>query len=179
MNMDCRDVRENYVPHQNSDLSEKEKAGFKRHVVECSSCQAEYEELLHTAALLESLPEPLPPLNLAERIQLAIRRNQRRQAIWGFLTNPVARLLVAMRLGPHPTFVNYTAMLFYLMLTVFLVKLTFFNEPPVTVTRPLSPQVRVMTLGGMKRAVLNPDRIEGEKPPQIPLKTETTTFDLD
>ncbi|MDE0043508.1 MAG: hypothetical protein OXT74_15820, partial [Candidatus Poribacteria bacterium] len=46
-----------------------------------------------------------------------------------FFSSPLARLLAAFKFNPHPALVNCTAMVFYLALTVFLVKLTFFSEP--------------------------------------------------
>jgi hypothetical protein len=175
MNIDCKSVRQEFFLHQNPDLTTHEKTELKRHLMTCEKCQKEYEELLHTAALLESLPEPTTPPRLAERIQTEIRLSQRRQTILEFLANPIAQILVALRLGPHPTFVNYTAMLFYLMLTVFLIKLTFFNpqQEPSLIVRPLQPHVRIMTLGQMKKTALTSVRIDAEKPSEIPVQTQT------
>ena len=178
MSLDCKQVIEDFSLHQNPDLTYQEKIERRRHLIECEICQNEYEEMLHTAAVLESIPDPVPPPELVERIQTQIRQTRRRSIV-DFLVNPIARILVAMKLGPHPTFVNYTAMLFYLMLTVFMVKLTFFNSappPPVELTRPLSPNVRIVRLGDVKHASLKSVKIEKEKPDEIPIQTAPSDF---
>lgn len=173
MSLDCKQVIKDLSLHQQPDLTHQEKIERRRHLLECESCRNEYEEMLHAAAVLESLPDPVPPPNLVERIQTRIRQTNRR-SIWDFLANPIARILVAMKLGPHPTFVNYTAMLFYLMLTVFMVKLTFFSSteptPPVSLMHPPSPNVRLVRLGDVKHASLKSDRIEKEKSNEVPIQ---------
>ena len=178
MSLDCKQVIEDFSLHQHPDLTYQEKIEHKRHLIECKICQNEYEEMLHTAAVLESIPDPVPPPELAERIQTQIRQTCRR-SIWDFLANPIARILVAMKLGPHPTFVNYTAMLFYLMLTIFMVKLTFFSStepPPVSLTHPPSPNVRIVRLGDVKHASLKADRIEKEKSNEVPIQPTPSNF---
>ncbi len=178
MSLDCKQVIEHFSLHQHPDLTYQEKIEYRRHLLECEVCQNEYEEMLHTAAVLESIPDPVPPPELVERIQTQIRQTRRR-SILDFLVNPIARILVAMKLGPHPTFVNYTAMLFYLMLTIFMVKLTFFNStepPPVELTRPLSPQVRIVRFGNVKHASLKTVRIEKEKSNEIPIQSTPSNF---
>lgn len=178
MSLDCKQVIEYFSLHQHPDLSNQEKIKYRRHLLECQVCQNEYEEMLHTAAVLESIPDPVPPPELVERIQTQIRQTRRR-SILDFLVNPIARILVAMKLGPHPTFVNYTAMLFYLMLTIFMVKLTFFNStepPPVELTRPLSPQVRIVRLADVKHASLKAVRIEKEESNEIPIQSTPSDF---
>ena len=172
MSLDCKQVIKDFSLHRHPDLTHQEKIERRRHLIECESCQNEYEEMLHAAAVLESLPDPVPPPDLVERIQTRIRQTERR-SIWDFLANPIARILVAMKLGPHPTFVNYTALLFYLMLTIFMVKLTFFNptEPqPVSLIHPSSSNVRLVRLGDMKHASLKAIRIEKEKPNEVPIQ---------
>ena len=171
MNLDCKQVIEDFSLHRQPDLTHQEKIERRRHLIECESCQNEYEEMLHAAAVLESLPDPVPPPELVERIQTQIRQTDRR-SIWDFLANPIARILVAMKLGPHPTFVNYTALLFYLMLTIFMVKLTFFSstKPPVSLIHPSSPNVRLVRLGDVKHASLKAIRIEKEKPNEVPIQ---------
>ena len=178
MSLDCKQVIEYFSLHQHPDLTDQEKIEYRRHLLECQVCQDEYEEMLHTAAVLESIPDPVPPPELVERIQTKIRQNHRR-SILDFLVNPIARILVAMKLGPHPTFVNYTAMLFYLMLTIFMVKLTFFNstEPPTSeLTRPLSPNVRLVRLGDVKHASLKTVTIEKEESKEIPIQSTPSDF---
>ena len=178
MSLGCKQVIEDFSLHQHPGLTYQEKIKRKRHLIECKMCQHEYEEMLHTAAVLESIPDPVPPPELVRRIQAQIRQTHRR-SIWDFLANPIARILVAMKLGPHPTFVNYTAMLFYLMLTIFIVKLTFFSptEPsPVSLTLPPSPHVRIVRLGDVKQASLKSVRIEKEKPSEVPIQSTPSNF---
>ena len=176
MNPKCKQVIENLSLHRNPDLSHQEKVQFKQHLIECAICQTTHEDMLHTAAVLESLPEPVPPPDLVERIQARIHQG-RRPLLTNFFVNPIVRILVALKLGPHPTFVNYVAMLFYLVLTIFLVKLTFFGstEPvPVVppVVKPLQPHTRFVQLGEVKRAALQSVRIEKEKSKEVPIKPE-------
>ena len=178
MSLDCKKVIEHFSLHRQPDLTDQKRIEYRRHLLECEACQNEYEEMLHTAAVLESIPDPVPPPELVERIQTRIRQTRRR-SISDFLVNPIARILVAMKLGPHPTFVNYTAMLFYLMLTVFMVKLTFFNStepPPVELTRPISPHVRLVRLGDMKHASLKASSIEKEKSKEVPIQPSPSNF---
>ena len=178
MSLDCKQVIKDFSLHQQPDLTYQEKIERRRHLIECKACQNEYEEMLHTAAVLESLPDPVPPPGLVERIQTQISQTYRR-SIWDFLANPIARILVAMKLGPHPTFVNYTAMLFYLMLTIFMVKLTFFNStepPPVELMRSPSPHVRIIRLGDVKHASLKASRVEKEKSNEIPIQSAPSNF---
>ncbi|MDE0297195.1 MAG: hypothetical protein OXN17_01010 [Candidatus Poribacteria bacterium] len=115
------------VIRSSSNVQLPENDGFTRHLETCPKCAAEYEEMLRTVSLLENLPDPAPPPDLADRIQrrIAKEENFNRPA---FFANPFVRVLRALKLNPHPTLVNCTAMVFYLMLTVFLVKLTFFSE---------------------------------------------------
>ena len=178
MSLDCQQVIEDFILHQHPDLTYQKKVEYRRHLLECEACQNEYEEMLHTVAVLESIPDPVPPPGLVERIQNQIRQTSRR-SIWNFLANPIARILVAIKLGPHPTFVNYTAMLFYLMLTIFMLKLTFFNStkpPTVELTRPLSPNVRLVRLGDVKHASLKGVRVEKEKSNEIPIQPTPSNF---
>lgn len=115
------------VNHLSSVGQLQENVELKRHLETCPKCEAEYEQMLHTVAVLESLPDPIPPPDLARRIQKQIAKQHRRSRI-AIFASPFARLLAAFKFNPHPALVNCTAMVFYLMLTVFLVKLTFFSE---------------------------------------------------
>lgn len=115
------------VNRLSSQLKPHDKDELKRHLETCPKCDAEYEEMLHTAAVLESLPAHAPPPDLAARIQKRITKEYRRSRL-ALFAGPFARLLTAFKFNPHPALVNCAAMAFYLMLTVFLVKLTFFSE---------------------------------------------------
>lgn len=127
--MNCEDFMANIdVNRLSSELQLKEHVELKRHLETCSKCEAEYEEMLHAAAVLESLTDPAPPPDLARRIRMQIAKEHRRSRL-AFFASPFARLLAAFKFNPHPALVNCTAIVFYLMLTVFLVKLTFFSEP--------------------------------------------------
>ena len=48
MDLDCKRVIENLSLHSNPDLSNHERAEFKKHLVNCQACQKEYEAMLHT-----------------------------------------------------------------------------------------------------------------------------------
>ena len=103
MSLDCKQVIEKFSLHQQPDLTYQEKIECRRHLIECKICQSEYEEMLHTAAVLESIPDPVPPPELVERIQTQIRQTDRRSVL-DFLVNPIARILVAVkRLNWVPT----------------------------------------------------------------------------
>ena len=126
--MNCEDFMTTInVNRLSSELQLQENVELKRHLETCPKCEAEYEEMLHAVAVLESLPDPAPPPDLALRIQKQIAKEHRRSRL-AFFANPFARLILALKINPHPALVNCTAMIFYLMLTVFLVKLTFFSE---------------------------------------------------
>jgi hypothetical protein len=179
MNLDCKQVLKDFSLHQNPDLTDQEKVVYKQHFIDCPTCQIEYEAMLHTATVTKILQEPIPPLNLVGRIQTQIRQTHRRSVL-DFLANPISRILLALKLGPHPTFVNYTAMLFYLMLTIFLVKVTFFHstEPPpiATLMKPSQARMRTVLYGDVKRAARKSVRIEGKKPSEVPIQPESNNL---
>ena len=140
--MNCEDFMTTInVNRLSSEFQLQENVELKRHLETCRRCEAEYEEMLHTVAVLENLPDPAPPPDLARRIQKQIAKEHRRSRL-AFFASPFARLLAVLKFNPHPALVNCTAMVFYLMLTVFLVKLTFFNEPDHS-RRALSPNKSV------------------------------------
>lgn len=127
--MKCEDFMANLdVSRLGSQLQLRENAELKRHLETCSKCEAEYGEMLHTVAVLESLTAHEPPPDLGVRIQKRIMKEHRRGRL-AIFASPFARLLTAFKFNPPPALVNCAAMVFYLMLTVFLVKLTFFSEP--------------------------------------------------
>lgn len=181
MNLNCEHVIENLGLHVSPDLAHQEKAALKKHLVECPVCQKEYEEMLHAVAVLESLPDPVPPPDLVKRTQAQINQ-EHRQLRLAFFANPIARILEILKLGPHPTFVNCTAMLFYLMLMIFLVKLTFFSPRDSalvnTSSKSLQPHAQIvkvgysMKWGSVKKAAVQKSRREEEKPKEVPIEPE-------
>ena len=78
MSLDCKQVIEHFSLHRQPDLTDQKRIEYRRHLLECEVCQKEYEEMLHTAAVLESIPDPVPPPGLVERIQTQIRQTRRR-----------------------------------------------------------------------------------------------------
>jgi hypothetical protein len=184
MNVNCKQVMENLNPHHlNSELIQQERAELRQHLLECSNCRAAYEEVLHTVAVLESLPEPDPPPDLVERIQTRIVREHRKQSRLAFLVNPIGRLLTALKLGPPPTIVNYTALLFYLILTIFLVKLTFFSptdSPPVSpITRLTDARMKSVAepWAAVKYNGIQKEKTEEQNPSNTPTEAEDTLSD--
>ncbi len=136
--MNCEDFMTTInVNRLSSGLKLQENVELKQHLEACPKCQTEYDEMLQTVAVLESLRNPDPPPDLALKIQKQIAKEHRRSRL-AFFASPLARLLAALKFNPHPALVNCTAMVFYLVLTVFLVKLTFFSEPDNSV-HVLSP----------------------------------------
>ena len=77
MNPNCKQVIENLSLHRNPDLTHSEEVERKKHRVECPVCQKAYDQMLHTAAVLENLPLPLPPPDLVGCIQAQIRQEYR------------------------------------------------------------------------------------------------------
>lgn len=136
--MKCEDFMTTInVNRLGSELQSQENVELKQHLEACPKCKAEFDEMLQTVAVLESLRDPEPPPDLALIIQKQIAKEHRRSRL-AFFASPLARLLAAFKFNPHPALVNCTAMVFFLVLTVFLVKLTFFSEPDNSV-HVLSP----------------------------------------
>jgi hypothetical protein len=179
MHPNCKRVIENLSLHQNPDLTHREKADLKEHLVECPICQKEHEEMLHAVAVLESLSDPIPPMDLVEQTQARIIQEHQRLRL-AFFASPIARLLDVLKLGPHPIFVNCTALVFYLMLTVFLVKLTFFSPTdPASVNTagksfqspaPIAKVTYSAKWGSMKTAAVKTTMNEEEKPKEVTIE---------
>ena len=128
--MNCERTRENLVLHrQDSMLKGTKRREFLQHLRGCKACQVEYEGLWHTATVLGSLEAPEPPPELLENIQRQIREVHKRSKI-AFFASPVSWLFSKLKLEFSPQFVNCTALLCYLLASVFLVKLAFFTDAP-------------------------------------------------
>lgn len=126
--MNCEQTREKLVLHrQESMFKDNEKQEFLEHLRSCESCQEEYEGLLHTAAVLENLESPEPPPELLGNIQEQIRELHRKQNTAMFAA-PFSWLIGKFKFNLSPKLVNSVAMVCYLLASVFLVKVIFFDD---------------------------------------------------
>ena len=96
-----------------------------KHLRSCESCQKEYEGLLHTAAVLENLESPDPPPELLGKIQDQIRELHKKQNTAIFAA-PFSWIIGKFKFNLSPKLVNGVAMVCYLLVSVFLVKIIFF-----------------------------------------------------
>ncbi|MDE0040592.1 MAG: hypothetical protein OXT74_01025, partial [Candidatus Poribacteria bacterium] len=77
--MNCEDFMANIdVNRLRPELQLQENVDLKRHLETCPKCEAEYEEMLHAAVVLESLTDPAPPPDLARHIQKQIAKEHYR-----------------------------------------------------------------------------------------------------
>ncbi|MCE2402609.1 zf-HC2 domain-containing protein [Candidatus Poribacteria bacterium] len=128
--MNCKQTRENLVLHrQDSMLQGTKRHEFLQHLRGCKACQVEYEGLWHTATVLGSLEAPEPPPELLGNIQGQIREVHRRNQT-AFFAAPISWLFGKFKLEISPQFVNCVALLCYLIVSVFFVKLVFFTDTP-------------------------------------------------
>ena len=128
--MNCEMTRQNLVLHrQDTVLKGAKRREFLEHLRQCETCQIEYEGLWHTAALLDSVETPIPPPDLVENIQQQIREMHKQNQV-AFFANPISWVVDKLRLNMSPQFVNYAALLFYLLASVFFVKFAFFTGTP-------------------------------------------------
>lgn len=126
--MNCEQTRENLVLHQpDPKLKGTQRSEFFKHLRGCQSCQIEYEELLHTAEIIGNLETPEPPPELLGNIQNQIRVMHRRSGT-ALLASPISWLFGKLKLELSPQIVNCTALLCYLLASVFLVKMAFFTD---------------------------------------------------
>ena len=133
--MNCEQAINN-LPHlvqqENAETRERNSNDISRralleHLRTCSECQMEYEELWHTASMLESVDEPTPPPELVGNIQQRIQLLHKRQQV-ALFANPLAWCLDRLKLDFSPRFVNATALLSYLIISCFFIKLAFFTN---------------------------------------------------
>ena len=135
------------------------------HLRSCPECQMAYEALWHTASVLESTDEPVPPPELAGNIQARVRELHQRKQL-SFFANPLAWCLDRLKLDFSPRVVNATALILFLMASGFTAKLAFFTNPP----EPDSGLI------AMKKTMLNNIRIS-TSPWAVLKDTETNTED--
>lgn len=128
--MNCEQTRENLVLHrENPMLKGTERREFLQHLRGCKACQVEYEGLWHTATVLGNLEAPEPPPELLGNIQRQIRETHKRSQT-AFFATPISWLFGKMKLKFSPQVANCAAMLCYLIVSVFFVKLAFFADAP-------------------------------------------------
>lgn len=159
----CDRVRKHIGVHTDTDLKAIEKAELKQHLLDCPDCQRAYEQMWHTSLILDDLSPVISPQPLLQRIQSQIRSLHRRQRL-AFYANPIDWFLGLFRLDPPPTLVNCAAIVFYVLVTAFFVKLTVLdsNDPVALTTKPIPDQMRAVRFGAIKKAALDSVTIEGQ-----------------
>lgn len=126
--MNCEQTRENLVLHQQDPkLKGIKRSELLKHLRGCDSCQIEYEGLLHTAEVIGNLEDPEPPPELLSNIQNQVRQLHRRSRT-ALLASPFSWLFGKLKLELSPQIVNCTALVCYLLASVFLVKFAFFTD---------------------------------------------------
>ena len=126
--MNCEQTREKLVLHrQESMFKDNEKQEFLKHLRSCESCQEEYEALIHTGAVLENLDSPQPPPELLGNIQDKIRELHKKQNTAIFAA-PFSWIIGKFKFNLSPKLVNSVATVCYLLVSVFLVKVIFFDD---------------------------------------------------
>lgn len=171
--MNCEQTLNNlphFVVEESPETTDRVSAGTSRravleHLRSCPECQMAYEVLWHTASVLESTDEPVPPRELAGNIQARVRELHQRKQL-AFFANPLAWCLDRLALDFSPRVVNATALIFLLIVSGFAAKLAFFTNPP----EPDSGLI------AMKKTMLNNIRIS-TSPWAVLKDTETHTED--
>ena len=171
--MNCEQTLNNlphFVVEENPEATDRVSAGTSRraaleHLRSCPECQRAYEALWHTASVLESADEPVPPPELAGNIQQGVRALHQRKQL-AFFANPLAWCLNRLKLDFSPRVVNATALIFFLIASGFAAKLAFFTNPP-------EPDAGLIA---MKKTMLNNIRIS-TSPWAVLKDTETNTED--
>ena len=157
----CQRVQRGIGVHISADLIEPEKTLLKQHLLDCKDCQREYEQKWHVSLILDDLSALSPPTDLLADTQSKIRRIHHRQRLVSFV-NPFNWLLSRFQLSPPPRLVNYAAIIFYVVVSVFLLKLAFLEEDtamPLT-TKPLPAKVRIVQIGAIKKSALDSVSVE-------------------
>lgn len=171
--MNCEQTLNNlphFVVEESPETTDRVSAGTSQRVVlehlrSCPECQMAYEALWHTASVLESTDEPIPPPELAGNIQTRVRELHQRKQL-AFFANPLAWCLDRLALDFSPRIVNATALIFLFIVSGFAAKLAFFTNPP----EPDSGLI------AMKKTMVNNIRIS-TAPWAVLKDTETHTED--
>ena len=157
--MNCEQTLKNlphFVVEENPEAMDRVSTGTPRravleHLRGCPECQKAYEALWHTADVLESVDEPVPPPELAGNIQKRVRELHQRKQL-AFFASPLAWCLDLLKWDFSPRVVNATALIFFLIISGFAAKLAFF-------TNPSEPESGLIA---MKKTMLNNIRISTE-----------------
>lgn len=138
MNLNCKKIHDRLVHFLNGELHPSEYTFWENHLSECTVCQIEYEKLNDTIVVLRNLPQPELPADLVLKIRSRLEEQQRtaqKTPIFDLITLIFSKITDALKLGPRPVYINYAALFCYLMLAIFLIKLTFLTgsgSPPQT-----------------------------------------------
>ena len=157
----CQRVQKEISVHINADLVESEKTLLKQHLLDCKDCQREYEQMWHVSLILDELSTLSPPTDLLADTQSEIRRVHYRQRLASF-ANPFNWLFSKFQLNLPPSLVNYAAIIFYAVVSAFLLKLAFLEEDtaiPLT-TKPFPAKVRIVQIGAVKKSALDSVSVE-------------------
>lgn len=120
------------------------------HLRSCPECQRTYEALWHTASVLESVDEPIPPPELVGNIQQRVRELHQGKQL-AFFANPLAWCLDRLKLDVSPRFANATAVILFLIVSGFAAKFAFFTPPPepesglIAMKKTMINQIRIST----------------------------------
>ena len=169
--MNCEQTLKNlphFVVEERPEAMDRVSAGTSQrsvleHLRSCPECQKTYEALWHTASVLESVDEPVPPPELASDIQERVRKLHQRKQL-AFFASPLAWGLDRLKLDLSPKVVNATALIFFLIVSGFAAKFAFFTNPP-------EPESGLIA---MKKTMLNKIRIS-TAPWAVLKDTETRT----
>ncbi|HIE28537.1 TPA: zf-HC2 domain-containing protein [Candidatus Poribacteria bacterium] len=138
MNLNCQKIDNRLVHFLNGELPPPEHNFVDNHLVDCTVCQSEYEQLNNTMAALRHLPQPEPTADLVWRIRSRLEEQQHiepNMPLFDLITLIFSKITTALKLGPRPVHINYAALFCYLILAIFLIKLTFLpssSSPPQT-----------------------------------------------
>ena len=128
MNLNCQKTYDQLVHFLNKELPPAEYTFWENHLAECPACQLEYEQLNDTIVTLRSLPQPEPPADLVLKVRRRIEEQQETAQnipLFDLIALIFSRITTAFKLGPRPVYINYAALFCYLILAIFLIKLTF------------------------------------------------------
>ena len=157
----CQRVQKEIGVHINADLMESEKALLKQHLLDCEDCQREYERIWHVSLILNDMSTLSTPTDLLADTQSKIRQVHYMQRLASF-ANPFNWLFSKFQLNLPPSLVNYAAIIFYVVVSVFLLKLAFLEEETTIslTTKPLPAKVRIVQIGAVKKSALDSVSVE-------------------